>query len=248
MKKMLQYLVLGVALTMVLPAQARSYTTESLSYDIVYQWGVIWKHAADATLSIHKSGSGYQAQLTGKTRSWADKVYPVRDTLRCTMNAQMRPLRYEKVTHEKSYYARDLVVFTNFYGSTSAKCTRYRKKGNTSLSLQANCPAYDMVSVFYMLRNIDYGQWSKGKSYTTVVFSGKEKEYLTITYQGRQQVKLRDGTRHQAYHLKLKFTMKGGKESSDPMDVWMSADGRCIPLMLVGKLPVGEVKCYYTGK
>ena len=84
-----------VAVAIMLPqdVMARAFGNESLNYEIVYHWGMIWKHAGDATLSLQKSGSGYKAQLTGKTRSWADKVYPVRDTLKCTMDKQMRPLR-----------------------------------------------------------------------------------------------------------------------------------------------------------
>ena len=91
MKKLLTTVLLVVA--MVLPQQVmgRDYNNETLNYEIVYHWGMIWKHAADATLNIHKTSNGYKAQLTGKTRSWADKVYPVRDTLKCTLNSDLKP-------------------------------------------------------------------------------------------------------------------------------------------------------------
>ena len=229
-----------------LHSDARTYTSETLNYQIVYQWGVVWKHAGDATLSIHRSGDGYNAMLTGRTRSWADKVYPVRDTLKCTMNSKMAPLRYEKLTHEKDYFARDLLQFSYNYSHTSAKATRYRKSGNTTVNLSAKCQAYDMLSVFYMLRNIDFASMTKGKAQTTVIFSGKEKEYLTIRYKGVENVKMRNGTKRQAYHITFKFTQEGGKKSSDDLNAWLSTDAERIPLLLVGKLPVGEVKCYYT--
>ena len=169
----------GVAIS-----NARNYTSETLNYQIIYQWGMVWKHAGDATLSINRSGDGYKATLTGKTRSWADKIYPVRDTLKCTMKSDMAPLKYEKLTHEKSYYARDVLNFKYNYSHTSATATRYRKSGNTTVSLNAKCQAYDMLSVFYMLRNLDFDQMAKNKAITTVIFSGKEKEYLTIRYRG----------------------------------------------------------------
>ena len=35
-------------------ASALTLTNESLNYQIVYHWGVLWKHAGDATLSISK--------------------------------------------------------------------------------------------------------------------------------------------------------------------------------------------------
>ena len=239
-----------LVVAMVLPQQviARDFNNEILNYEVVYHWGMIWKHAADATLSIRKTNDGgYFSQLTGKTRSWADKVYPVRDTLKCTMNKDLKPLKYEKLTHEKDYYARDLIKFSYNYSHTNAHCTRYRKSGTTSIDLSAKSQAYDMLSVFYMLRNLDYGELSRNKNYTTIIFSGKEKEYLTINYKGVETIKMRDGSKRQAHRIAFKFTQEGGKKSSDNITVWMATDESRIPLLLVGKLPVGEVKCYYKG-
>ena len=245
MKRLLTILLLALAIVLPQQGWGRDFGNETLNYEIVYHWGVIWKHAADATLSLRKTSSGYNAQLTGKTRSWADKVYPVRDTLKCTMDANLRPLRYEKLTHEKDYFARDVVKFSYNYSHTNAHCTRYRKSGTTTIDLSAKAQAYDMLSVFYMLRNLDYSELSRNKNYTTVIFSGKEKEYLTINYQGVETIKMRDGSKRQAHRISFRFTQEGGKKSSDNLTAWMSTQADRIPLLLVGKLPVGEVKCYY---
>ena len=161
------------------------------------------------------------------------------------MNGNFKPLTYEKLTHEKDYYARDLIKFSYNYSHTSAHCTRYRKSGTTTIDLSAKAQAYDMLSVFYMLRNLDYDELSRNKNYTTIIFSGKEKEYLTINYKGVENIKMRDGTKRQAHRISFKFTQEGGKKSSDNITAWMSTDDSRIPLLLVGKLPVGEVKCYY---
>ena len=247
MKRILTLVLLMVAMVLPQQAVARDFTNETLNYEIVYHWGMIWKHAGDATLSIRKTKTGYYSQLTGKTRSWADKVYPVRDTLKCTMNNELKPLQYEKLTHEKDYYARDVVKFSYNYSHTKAHCTRYRKSGTTTIDLSAKSQAYDMLSVFYMLRNLDYDELSVNKNYTTVIFSGKEKEYLTINYKGVETIKMRDGTKRKAHRITFRFTQKGGKQSSDDLTAWMSTDDSRIPLLLVGKLAVGEVKCYYKG-
>ena len=226
MKKLLATVLLVVAMMLPQQVEAKDFSNEVLNYEVVYHWGVIWKHAADATLTTRKTKDGYFAQLTGKTRSWADKVYPVRDTLKCTMNNDLKPLQYEKLTHEKDYYARDVIKFSYNYSHTKAQ-------------------AYDMVSVFYMLRNLDYDELSRNKNYTTVIFSGKEKEYLTINYKGVETIKMRAGTKRKAHRIDFRFTQEGGKKSSDNLTAWMSTEADRIPLLLVGKLPVGEVKCYY---
>ena len=229
-----------------MPAVAADYTNETLHYDVVYQWGFIWKHAADAKLAIRKTSTGYFSLLTGRTRSWAEKIYPTRDTLKCSMNDKMQPLLYENIVHEKTYYARDVVKFQYNYSHTSAHCTRYRKdKEPETVDLSAACQAYDMVSVFYMLRGLNFDTMTKNKPVTTIIFSGKQKEQLTIRYLGVEKVKLRDGSKHQAHRITFKFTRDNGKKSSDDIDAWLSTDAQRIPLLLVGKLPIGEIKCYY---
>lgn len=95
-------------LVMPLRASAAPKTTfadESLNYEIVYHWGLIWKHAASATLSLTASGSHYNSRLATRTVSWADKIYRVRDTLSCQMLRDgLKPLRYVKATHEKKVH------------------------------------------------------------------------------------------------------------------------------------------------
>lgn len=228
-------------------AGAITITNETLNYQVVYHWGIVWKHAGDVTLTTTKTGNGYNARLSGKTRSWADKIYPVRDTLKCSMTSNFLPIKYEKFTHEKSYYAHDVVAFTHSATTTSAQCTRYRKdKPTANLSLSAKGQAYDMLSVFYMLRNINFEAMKTNNVYSTWIFSGKQKEVLTIKYMGIKPIQLRDKSHHQAYFIKLKFTQDNGKKSSDDIEAYISTDAQRIPLMVVGKLPIGEIKCYYA--
>ena len=43
-----------MALSAAVAAHSYTLTNETLHYDIVYHWGLIWKHAGSATLSIKK--------------------------------------------------------------------------------------------------------------------------------------------------------------------------------------------------
>ena len=36
-----------------------AFRGETLRYDIIYHWGIVWKHAGSATLSIHQTGNKY---------------------------------------------------------------------------------------------------------------------------------------------------------------------------------------------
>ena len=249
MKRLLSIRLLAVALALsaAIAAHAYSLGNETLRYDIVFHWGLIWKHAGSATLSIKKSGQNYNASLSARTISWADKVYRVRDTLSCTMLPEIRPIVYRKASHEGKHSGIDIVRYS-YNGNTSlAECTRIRPgKANNVVRLQANGQAYDMLSIFYHIRALDYKNMDKNKTYTTTVFSGKKKETLRIRLVGTENIELRDKSKHVAYHISFAFTTDGKKKSSDDMHTWISTDPSHKPLMMKGKLPIGEVRCYLS--
>ena len=224
------------------------FSDESLNYQIVYHWGLIWKHAANATLEIKDGGDNYDARLHARTLSWVDKIYKVRDTLYSTIEKDaFVPLKYVKSTHEKGYVARDIVEFSYTDSATIGRCVRIRKgKDNVEKILETEGEAYDMLSIFYVLRILDMEKLAAEGSYKTTVFSGKRKETLNIKYVGVENIKLRDKSKHDAYHIKFSFTQEGKKKSSDDMDTWISMDDSRIPLMLRGSLPIGEVRVYYA--
>ena len=95
-----------IALSAIVPAKAFTFGNETLRYDIVYHWGLIWKHAGAATLKIAPSGDNYNAQLSARTISWADKIFTVRDTLSCSMTRHsLHPLLYRTASHEGDHNA-----------------------------------------------------------------------------------------------------------------------------------------------
>lgn len=224
------------------------FTDESLDYQIVYHWGVLWKHAANATIEIKDSQKGhYDARLYARTLSWVDKVYDVRDTLYATIDKKhFVPIKYMKATHEKGRHSWDIVEFAVANGVTSGHCTRIRPgKDKMEIELSTQGDAYDMLSVFYMLRRLDMGRLEREGKYETTIFSGKRKERLEIKYVGVEDIELRDKSIHNAYHIKFSFTEEGKTKSSDDIDTWISTDEVHIPLMLRGSLPIGEVRVYY---
>lgn len=223
--------------------------SEILRYVISYKWGLIRKDAGDATLTMRSHGAKTELTLTAKTRPWADKFYEVRDTLRSvTTGRDFLPLTYIKTAHEGGSYSRDEILFSRSGKGVSAKCfkLRVKKEGEcheSTFALNGKGEVFDMLSVFYYLRNIDYVSLQRGHPKTVTIFSGSDKsEKVTIGFVKEETVEIANKTKRKAYLLKLGFTHGGGKKSSADIRVWVSADGAHIPLLLVGSLPVGEVR------
>lgn len=243
-------LLLSVAVfTMVVSAV--DFQPETLHYKVMFKWGLIHKQAGTATLSLNKIPTGYSAQLTASSDPWADKFYKVRDTLNGTMTApDMLPLIYEKIANEGNERKHDVVRYNyEELPSVTAACSRVVfKKGQLHLQdsreLEAEGEVVDMLSSFYLMRNLPYENWTPGYKKTLTIFSGKQKEVLTIRYEGRVPLDF-DGNYVDTFHITFLFTSKGGTKTSDSMEAWISADSRRIPLRMEGKLPVGKVHCLY---
>lgn len=250
MKKYLLSIILmlsGIALM-----SGAGFPNEKLNYVVSYKWGLVHKDAGDATITLNRQGGHYNITLYGKTKSWADKFFEVRDTLQSTVAVSgLKPQKYVKTSHEGGKYGKDAITYKYSGSSVKGECTRYRdKKGKISestISLTASGPTYDMLSVFYYLRTLNFGHLSSGAVEKVNMFSGTKLELLTIKYEGLEKIKMKNKTEKEAYHIKFNFTSEGKKKSSDDIDAWISTDSRHIPLLIVGKLSIGQIKCYYVG-
>lgn len=227
-----------------------SFKNENLNYVISYKWGLIHKDAGEATLFLKEVGDVYKVGLTAKTKPWADRIFQVRDTLSgIIQKSDLRPLSYTKIAHEDSKYGKDEIKYKYQGNIVVGQCKRYKnKKGNVSTSektLTGSLPVYDMLSVFYYLRMVNYEQLTGGRPFKVTIFSGSKTEQMTIKFLGKESIKLKNKTKREAYHIRFNFTTDGKKKSSDDIDVWISTDSSHIPLYVVGKLPIGEVRAYY---
>lgn len=226
-----------------------SFANESLNYVITYKWGVIHKDAGKATLTLRNSGDDYKISLYARTMPWADKIYMVRDTLSATIAKNgFKPKLYKKAAHENGNYSLDMIKYNYDGNSVTGKTTKTReKKGKTThsqITLSSQGCTFDMLSIFYYLRTIDWNKLTRGTALHATIFSGSKAESLTIKPIGHEDITLRNKKKAKAYHIRFNFTTKGKKKSSADMDAWISDDNNRIPLMLIGTLPVGQVRCY----
>lgn len=252
LKQLLTLVTLAVA--SITTSATQLATPESLEYKVYYKWGIIHKHAGNATISVRRAGSTYMATATGRSVGFAETFYPLRDTLRTTMRiADLAPSRYERIAHENGRYARDVVTFTRSGNNVTGKSIIQRRKkkqdqlSESTKTMTATGMTVDLLSSFYYLRSLPFSTMTPGTTRRINIFSGKRKEWLTITYDGVTSLKL-DGRDVQTYKVKFTFTSDGKKETSDPIEAWISAAQSQIPLKIVGKLKVGQVQCIYSGK
>lgn len=108
MKSKLSLSLLGLFMIGAASASAASpvvLADESLTYDVVYKWGLINKVAGHATMSLRSENNRYHASVYARNASWANKIYMLRDTLYSTMTkGDFYPISYTYIAHEKGKY------------------------------------------------------------------------------------------------------------------------------------------------
>lgn len=227
---------------------------EKLNYVVTYKWGLIQKDAGDVEITKKPQGDGYELKLIARTKPWADKIYKVRDTLvSITQKESYKPLHYTYIAHEKNKYRKDDITFSYSGSGVKGKAEKYKenKKGEVEHStnhLEGTLPTYDMLSVYFFLRDIDYASLKSGETIHATIFSGSKEEFLEVRCEGKEMIQLRDKSEHEAWHILFKFTQKGGTKSSDDINCWISTEAPHIPLLIIGNLPIGQVRVNYEKK
>lgn len=245
------FAIISLVLCFILSVSASE--TEKLKYVVTYKWGLIQKDAGDVEITKKPQGNGYELKLVASTKPWADKIYKLRDTLvSITEQEHYKPIHYTYIAHEKNKYRKDDIKFSYSGNMVKGQSQKYKenKKGeveHTSHNLEGTFPAYDMLSVYFFLRDIDYASLKPGESVKATIFSGSKEEFLDVQCQGKEMVELRDKSTHEAWHITFKFTQKGGTKSSDDINCWISTKAPHIPLLIIGNLPIGQVRVNYQG-
>jgi hypothetical protein len=237
--------------TFTLPTFAAS-TRESLKYDVYYHWGIIWKKAGEGILSLgeEKAADGttqLHGKLAARSLSIVESLMKVRDTLECRLTTDYLPLSYVKRTHEGSYQAVERNTYHhllrhNSEGLTPANVAQTRvdinrwrqKKGSDEAHHTVSGPGYDMLSIFYVIRRLDFSSMAVGTQLEYSIFSGVKSTPMYVEYRGTEQCKLRSGKTYRTHRLELYF--KSRDSDHTPLQVWLSTDASHKPLKVIIQL------------
>lgn len=261
-------ITLIVAALVALPAWAitpavKSQKTESLTYDVYFHMGFIWARAGQGTLSLYNEEDGngqarIHGQLAAKSLNIVEHIMKVRDTLDCWFTPEYVVKEYVKKTHEGKYNCIEHNYYKPYVGpgvttltpsvidSTQVHIHRWLKKGKDPSEVRdvyhsVEEPGYDMLSLFYVMRRLNFAELTKGQTMKYACFSGIKKDWINVEYKGTERIKLRNGKQHDSYLIYLTFATKG--QDSTPLQVWLSQTPDHRPLkVIIGLKRIGSVQ------
>lgn len=221
---------------------------EEAYYDVFYNWGFIWLHAGEVFFKVHNSNfegkPAYYFHSYGSSLKKWDWFYKVRDTYESYVDtASLKPYFFARKTSEGGYEVNNRLRF-NYESGVVFTSTQNSKKPLEKDTLQLSSCAYDVLSMIYVARNINYADYQIGDKIPVTCIIDGELYNLYIRYGGKETIETRDKSTYNC--IKFMPLLVGGTMFSggEDMTVWVTDDDNRIPILVEAKVLVGSIKAY----
>jgi len=220
---------------------------EMLKYDLHIKLAISTK-GGQATLSTRQVMYGGQEalkmSLTTNSQGFARKIFKMDDTLSCITTKELVPLAYLKDAHEGGDYTKERLGYS-YPGDGTVKVRAKRDKNGTFRfddTLTFKTCTYDLLSVVFYARTLDYSTMKKGDKKSVNFVSGRKQLIMQIIHDGTENQKSSDGTKYSCVKLVLKISDDAFEDEDEAMKVWITNDANRLPIRMDSKLKVGSTK------
>ncbi len=229
-----------------IPENQRAYDHgENLVYVINYKWGLVNTDVGEAVVNLYKKrdssgGEYFHSVINGYTYKFYDVFFKVRDLFESKFSTKNgRPFYFHRDIHEGKYRMKNTFHFQPDY-SIKAKVERKSDPVIDTLLPGREC-TFDLVSLFYFSRNIDFTHIPAGVEQP--ISFAIDNEIFDLYYRLiGPEIKRIPGL---GQYRTLKFAARvvagevfSGKEE---LVIWVTDDKNRVPLMFETPIKVGRV-------
>jgi len=221
---------------------------ESLVYGVQYSLAGINTDVASATISLEQQPcagqNAYHAKIFAQTAKFFDVFFPIREDFQSWFTIDRTlPLKATRDTKEGKYYIANNLVFD--YASSSIASNIKKKSGEKNITIPMSGPTFDLTTLLYYVRNIDFTRMQQGVTYTVSFLIDDDVYNLGIVWNGREVKKIKGIGNVNA--LKLTASSLTNVEfSGDPdtkwvLGIYLSDDDSRVILSFDAPISVGRV-------
>ncbi len=223
---------------------------EKLEYKVYYNWKAVWMGAGKATFEMKEATledgrSVLHAYAEGKTLKRYNWFYRVEDFYQSYLHPETyQPIHFIRDISEGNYTKELEYVFDHDDGEVwidyVIRKGKLRRKDETH-SIN-NC-TFDLLSIVYHTRNLDYTQIAVNDSVPLNLFMDGKNYQVGLQYLGKDTLETEHGTFR---CIKIAPILIDGYifDASEQMVIWATDDANKIPLLIESPLKVGAVKAY----
>lgn len=221
---------------------------ESLTYDVSYNWGLIWVSAGTVTFSVqheevhdktlfHFIGEGNSK----KNWDWFFKVRDKFESFNDTSN--LRPYKYIRNSNDGGEWVINDVTYDQKNNKAIGHLKTKKQPQLKTDTLQINYLTFDPISMIYYARTLDFDKFKPGDEIPITILLDNQVFYRKIVYLGKEIIITEFG---KFRCIKFKPTLIPGTlfKEGDAMTVWVSDDENRLPVKVETPIVVGSVKAY----
>ena len=219
---------------------------EKMSFSIHYEWGVIdsdvgWANVVLDTLRVNGVKS-FHCSVYGSTTRLYDLFFPVRENFQSWFSYDgLRPLRFTRDTHEGKYTARNTYVYRRdgFSGSHIMADVYTSSRGDRSLELPLDDCTFDLPSLFFFARNMDFDAVVQDVKYPMTFAIGDDVYNVYFIMRGRETIKVRGLGTVRTVKFSAKLISGNVFTGEEDLSVWITDDENRIPVLFEAPILVG---------
>ena len=218
---------------------------ESIVFSVSYNWHAVQTDVARADLSVDQTTLNgekvWHTKMAMKTAPFFDVFFKIRETFESWFALKgVEPRRFHRDTREGDYTAINDYVYDRPAGKIHA-VVNYRNQGEETLDIPYGNCTYDVTSLFYFVRQMDFGTLKSGQAFPVSIAIDREVLGLKLTYLGQENKYVRGiGT---VAARKFGISLRKGEVFEGDQDaiLWFSDDDNHVPVAFMAPLKVGAM-------
>lgn len=249
-----RFICITLFVTLTIKPKAQCFTDniafasgEEIKYHVAYNWGFIWLNAGTVEFKVkdayYNNKPMYHLYSYGTTYKNYDWFFKVRDTYQSYLDKEsLMPAWFDRKNYEGGYTVHNTYEFDYKAKKIYAE-TENSDKPFTCDTLKMPACTFDLISLIYYTRNLDFSNAKIGQKYPVRTIIDNEIFDLYMRYLGKETIEL---PQNRGTYRCDKFSallvegtiFKGGED----MFVWVTNDRNRIPVLVEAKILIGSVK------
>lgn len=223
---------------------------ERLEFALQYNFAGLHTNVGYASVLLDSlTFNGEEAFLIsafGKTVKFFDKVFKVREDFNSWFTRDgFKPLKFTRDTYEGGYVAKNTYLYDWSLDEPMIHADIYSsKRGQQSLDIPLTRCTFDLPSLFYFARNMNFDVVEPGRKYPMTFAIDDDVYNVYFILHGRQTIKLKGLGEVKVIKFGAKLLEGEVFKGDDDMIIYVSDDMNRLPVFFEAPLLVGRA----TGK
>ena len=218
---------------------------EKIVFNVSYNWHAVQTDVAKANLTADQTTLNgekvWHTALTMKTAPFFDVFFKIRESFESWFGMKgVEPRRFLRETREGDYHAINDYRYDH-QAKTIHAHLEYWDKEKLDMDIPFGDCTYDVTSLFYYARRMDYANLKPGTVYKISFAIDREVQTVNLTYRGQENKYIKGvGT---IATRKFGLSLKKGEvfEGNEDAILWFSDDDNRLPVAFMAPLKVGAM-------